>query len=151
MSRETEESTLDFDRLLAEEQDLFKLTILGHAAIEERIDAEMAEAFAGNTPTELKRLPLRNRLALFGGLTQMPKKYMNAIATLTKLRNEFAHGQLQELTPERAQALKDGFRPLVGSDHTSISVGKERAGGRAARSPVLAAALRRRSATARLA
>jgi hypothetical protein len=47
-----------------EEKDVFRLAILGHAAIEDAMNARIAEAFGGEMPGELKRLGFRTRLAL---------------------------------------------------------------------------------------
>jgi hypothetical protein len=60
---------------IVKEQDSFKLANRGHAAIEDAIDKSIAEAFKGTAPRELTALPFRTRFALFGALTQMPKKY----------------------------------------------------------------------------
>jgi hypothetical protein len=112
LTQNLEEARLNaFD--MVKEQDTFRLAILGHAAVEERIDAAISEAFRGSTPGELKGLPFRTRLALFAALTQLPEKYLAALTALAKLRNRFAHGDLDELSSERAKPLVDAFRPLL--------------------------------------
>jgi hypothetical protein len=103
---------LDLDEVM-KGTDLFKLAILGHAAIEELMDAAIAEAFGGQTPAELKRLGFRTRLALLAALTQLPKKYQKALMALAQVRHDFAHGRIVDLTPERGQALADAFVPLL--------------------------------------
>jgi len=86
------------------EQHVFKLAIRGHAAGEELIDATIAEAFRGGTPKELKRLPFRSRLALLSALTYMNKDFAKALEALAEVRHDFAHGRLNDLTPERAES-----------------------------------------------
>jgi hypothetical protein len=108
-------SALDFDQIL-KESDPFKLAILGQAAIEELMNAAIGEAFSGNMPAELKRLGFRTRLAMFAALTQLPKKYRNAMMAVAQVRHDFAHGQITALTPERTQVLADAFRPLMDED-----------------------------------
>jgi hypothetical protein len=102
------EDTLDLSKVF-DEQDVFKLAILGHSAVEKRIDAAIAEAFAGHTPAELKSLPFRTRLALFSALTRMQKKYATGITALAKLRNEL--GPIQELREDGVGAFYEV--PLV--------------------------------------
>jgi hypothetical protein len=71
---EEPEQVPDIDEVL-EEDDLFKLAIRGHAAVEELMNATIDEAFLGKTPGELTGLPFRTRLALFRVLTLLPKNY----------------------------------------------------------------------------
>lgn len=106
------EAPLDIKEVL-KELDVFKLAIRGHAAIEDVIDATITEAFGGSTPNELRRLPFRTRLALLVALTPLPKKYAKAIDALAQLRHDFAHGRLDELTSERANAIGDEFRATL--------------------------------------
>jgi hypothetical protein len=65
----------DFKQILAE-NDVFKLAIRGHAALEDTIDTAIAEGFGGTTPTELRRLPFRTRLVLLEALTPFPKELL---------------------------------------------------------------------------
>jgi hypothetical protein len=64
---------LDIEEVLKEE-DVFRLAIRGHSAVDDRMSAVLDEAFSGSTPSELKApaLSFRPRLALFRALTHMP-------------------------------------------------------------------------------
>jgi hypothetical protein len=94
------EARLDIDEVV-QEADVFRVAIQGHAAVEERIDLTIADAFGGNTPNELKRLPFRTRLALLVALTQVPKKFTKPLETLAQLRHDFAHGRIDGVPPYR--------------------------------------------------
>jgi len=98
----------DFKRVLAEE-DVFKLAIRGHAAIEDAIDTAIAAGFGGTTPPELRRLPFRTRLALLAALTPLPNAILKPLDSLAQLRHDFAHGRLDDLPPERVQEISNQF------------------------------------------
>jgi hypothetical protein len=100
-----------FEKLL-KEPDMFKLAIRGHAAIEDLLERGIAEAFEGEAPAELRRLPFRTRLALFAALVRLPDTYCRAIGLLAQLRHDFAHGRIEELTPQRAEELAAQLRPI---------------------------------------
>jgi hypothetical protein len=100
---------------LVTEDDAFKLAIRGQTAIEGSIDAAIAEALVGDVPPELgPTTPFRTRLALAVGLMVIPPTFRDAFKEHARLRNDFAHGKIQELTPARAQELVASLRPLLG-------------------------------------
>jgi hypothetical protein len=92
------------------EEDVFRLAIRGFAVIEDLSAAGIADAFDGSIPSELKRLPFPARLALFGAVTDFTKDNLKPVVALAKLRNDFAHGRLDDLTKQRADKLADEFR-----------------------------------------
>jgi hypothetical protein len=95
------------------ERDVFKLAIRGHAAVEELINLTIADALGGTTPAELRRLSFPARLALMIAFTPLDDGAARPIAALAKLRNDFAHGDIETLTLDRARSLADVFRPAV--------------------------------------
>jgi hypothetical protein len=66
---------------MAERNDLFRMAIRGHAIVEGAVDAGIAEAFGGETPPELRRLPYRTRLALYAALApfDIPPEWIKAL------------------------------------------------------------------------
>jgi len=55
--------------------DPFRLTILGFASIEHRLNEALAEAFDGELPDELRRSNFRARVALARALSLMPDDF----------------------------------------------------------------------------
>lgn len=98
---------------VVKERDVFKLAIRGHAAIEDAIDAAIAEGFGGTTPSELRRLPFKTRLALLVALTPLPKSFVKPLDALAQLRHDFAHGRLNELSWERVNDVAKEFRSFL--------------------------------------
>ena len=90
---------------LLTEQDPFKLAIRGFAAIEADIAEAMKDAFPGKVPQEIRSTGFTTRLALAVGLGIVPEQYQGGFKTLAKLRNDFAHDEIHDLTAQRAKAL----------------------------------------------
>jgi hypothetical protein len=102
----------EFEQLVLREDDVFKLAIRGHAAIEAELDAALMEAFVGEAPSNIRALGgLETRLALAVGLGIIPGRYKAAIEAIAKVRHDFAHGAILELTPKRGRALLNPRRP----------------------------------------
>src|SRR5258708_4678525 len=101
-----------FARLLNLEKDTFRLTVRGHAAIEGELDALIAEAFAFGMPDFLRRMGVGRKVEVASGLGYLIPEFVDPMARLTKLRNEFAHGDLDELTLGRARNLFGSIEPL---------------------------------------
>ena len=104
------------------EQDVFRLVIRGHAAIEEKIDITIQEAFNGSTPPELRRLPFKARLALFCALTGIPTRVVAPINALASLRHDFAHGRLDTLSRERIQGVVVDFADVFPKSSERLAV-----------------------------
>ena len=100
-----------FEALLAE-SDPFKLAIRGHSALEAELDESIDAAMEGRRPDELKAPSSRVRLALAVGTGVLPAVQQGPVKALPKWRHEFAHGEIDELTPKRAQELFS--RPSMG-------------------------------------
>jgi hypothetical protein len=99
--------------------DIFRLAIRGHAVLEAKLGAAIAEGFRGDTPSEIQNLPFRIRLALFKALTMLPDKYLDVIKAVARMRNNFAHGQIDELTSEQAAELAAVTRAASPPDFTT--------------------------------
>jgi hypothetical protein len=102
----------EFGRLL-KEPDPFKLAIRGHAAIEAMINDAIVEAVEGCPAKDLLRLPFRTRLAFAVALGLIVPEHKAMITALAKLRNDFAHGDLQHLTAPRVRTMMQVFVPLL--------------------------------------
>jgi hypothetical protein len=101
----------EFEQLILSEG-VFKLAIRGHAAIEAELDAALMEAFIGEAPSNIRALGgFKTRLALAVGLGIIPGRYKAAIEAIAKVRHDFAHGAIRELTPKRGRALLNPRRP----------------------------------------
>ena len=92
--------------LLRRERDTFKLTIRGCSALEAEIDAHCEALF---------RVPVRGGMGSFGqagrkaviaeALGVLPSGLAPTLRKLYEIRNDFAHGDLDELDQERADQL----------------------------------------------
>jgi hypothetical protein len=82
----------EFQALMNAERDAFRLSILGHAALEAELDDALAEAFEGRMPTDLSNLPFRTRLNLYIAAGVFPAEQAPGCAPspegLFNLRNE---------------------------------------------------------------
>ena len=70
----------------------------------------------GRRPDELKAPSSRVRLALAVGTGVLPAVQQGLVKALPKLRHEFAHGEIDELTPKRAQELLAAFDGLLSDE-----------------------------------
>lgn len=104
----------EFNELLRE-QDSFKLAIRGQTAIEGEIDAAIADVFVGDVPGEIRKARFPIRLALLVGLGILPARMTGLYLQLARLRNDFAHGNVRGLTPQRARSLIHEVRALLGN------------------------------------
>jgi hypothetical protein len=102
-----------FDELLLK-QDPFKLAIRGQMAIEADLDAAIAEAFGGDVPREIRSARFGIRLALAVGLRIIPRDMKGLFERLANVRNDFAHGRVDDLTPQRARSLERELRVVIG-------------------------------------
>jgi len=101
---ETPQWALDLQNLMNEE-DVFKLSIRGQAAIDELLSHGIAEAFGGAIPPELRRMPFPTRVALAIALGIGVEHIRGALLANAKVRHDFAHGHIHELSLERATAV----------------------------------------------
>jgi hypothetical protein len=92
----------DFFTLVGGE-DSFKLAILGLTAIEDEIEKALDNAFAGGFPSEIRGFSLKLTLAVALGI--VASEHGASLSALAKLRNQFAHGEIRELSKERASEL----------------------------------------------
>jgi hypothetical protein len=92
----------EFDDLLLE-RDPFKLAIRGLAAVEAEMNAAIVEEFGGDLPSEIRNTRFAVRLALAAGLKIIPPNMRGLFDRLASIRNAFAHGEIDHLTPQRAR------------------------------------------------
>jgi hypothetical protein len=103
---------IGIDELLTTERDIFRLAIRGHALLEDALDTGISEAFQGDPPPELGR-QFRLRMALFAALAPLTPELVTAVHAVAAVRNEFAHGRINDLLRERAKALAQDVRPVI--------------------------------------
>jgi hypothetical protein len=96
------------------ETDEFRLAIRGAAGIEAEVDAAIAEGFEGSLPAELRpgRARFELRLAVLVGLGVIQEDEAAMIRKLSWVRNKFAHGNIDALTPEMARELVVAARAI---------------------------------------
>jgi hypothetical protein len=92
---------------LIAETDEFRLAIRGAAGIEAEVDAAIADGFSGSVPDELQppRARFELRLAILVGLGVIPDAEAAMVRKLSWVRNKFAHGEFDGLTPAIARDL----------------------------------------------
>jgi hypothetical protein len=91
-------------RLLTTEQlnallnnpDLFKVTVLGHAALEALVAAALSEALIDDPPKEVLGMPFARQVALLVGLGIIPRPLADALKRLGLIRNTWVHGQYED-------------------------------------------------------
>lgn len=106
-----------WNALVRVEPDVFRLAIRGQNAIEAEIDAAITEAFVGPVPAELRHLGVfRNRLTLAVAMGVVEPAHEPGVAALAKLRNAFAHGDIEDLSRQRAESLLNAWGELVSDD-----------------------------------
>jgi hypothetical protein len=107
----------DWNALLRGERDSFKLAIRGFSAIEADIDTFVEEAFELPLPGGVRGLGgFERRLAVASALGVVPGPYVGAVKTLARVRHDFAHGNITELSEERARQLREAFRDVTPED-----------------------------------
>jgi hypothetical protein len=100
--------------------DPFRLTILGFASIEHRLNEALADAFDGELPDELRRSHFKARVALARALTLMPDDFRGPLGRVKKLRDDFAHGKLDELTRSEAAGLFAAIKEIAPDVETHL-------------------------------
>jgi len=91
--------------LIRSERDTFRLTIRGHALIDEGLDSLLADAFVDKKiPGFLKGPTFKRKLELGLALGLIPPSLKEPIDRLSALRDKMAHGRISEVS--RTQALE---------------------------------------------
>jgi hypothetical protein len=99
---------------LLEEQDEFRLAILGQNAIEAEIDTAIAELIEGPVPVEIgPSASFRIRLAVAVGLGVVTSDCRAAFTKLASVRNSFAHGKISSLDEKLAKELREAVYTLM--------------------------------------
>jgi hypothetical protein len=114
----------EFATLLTED-DVFKLAIRGQAAVQAEIDAAITETFVDDAPKNLETFGgFETRLDLAVALGVVSSRSKPLIKALAELRDRFAQGDISDLSPQRADALR---RKFPSSDLASELAGDLRA------------------------
>jgi hypothetical protein len=100
--------------------DPFRLAILGFAKIEETLNRALADAFGGELPDELRRTHFNVRVSLAVALGLMPEAFRPPLGKLKQIRDEFAHGKRDDLTPSRGREIYASTRALVPDIETEV-------------------------------
>jgi hypothetical protein len=95
------------------EKDHFRLVIRGQVLVEDILNKGIDAALPAGTPGELKHLNLPARLALAQALDLITPELAQAVRALSKIRNEFAHGFGEEVTPDHAKVITEAIKPFV--------------------------------------
>jgi hypothetical protein len=103
--------------------DPFRFAILGFDAIDKQLNAALAEAFGGELPEEIRMMRWKARVGLADALTLLPVDIADPLGRLAKVRDDFAHGRIDDLDDARAAELKTSIRqlaPTVDSDYPTL-------------------------------
>jgi hypothetical protein len=107
---ETEETDDPFLALMASEDD-FRVAIRGFADLEAAIDEGIADSFVAETQPNMREFGgFRTRLALAVALGVVPRDYASQLSALAKIRNDFAHGKIDELTAANTETLRPSLK-----------------------------------------
>jgi hypothetical protein len=87
--------------------DDFRLAILGHALIEAKMTRAISKSFLGEAPPEITSLPFPHSARSLYCFDHAPRPFVRVIKAVAKLRYDFAHGKLSELTRKEVQSLVD--------------------------------------------
>jgi hypothetical protein len=102
---------------LLDEDDPFRLVIRAHAAVEQYVKMAIQSRFIDQqVPDELKHLGFTRTLALAISLGLVPPEVKGLSRQFTKLRDDFVHGIISELTSERAKRVFAPCRPYLDDD-----------------------------------
>jgi hypothetical protein len=93
--------------------DSFRLAIRGFALLEDSLDAALGEAFGGELPADLRRTRFGIRVALAEALNLLPEQLKPAIGKLKEIRDAFAHGKIDDLSPSVGKELYAVVHALV--------------------------------------
>ncbi len=93
--------------------DPFRLSIVGFASIEDQITEALAEAFGGELPDEIRRTPFKACLALARAMNLIPELLRDPLGRLEALRNDFAHGKIDELDEARGKDLLTALAGMI--------------------------------------
>jgi hypothetical protein len=103
--------------------DPFRLAILGYDALDKQLNEALAEAFGGELPPDIGRMRRDARVRLAEALSLFPVDVADPLGRLAKLRDDFAHRELDDLDEARAEDLKASIRqlaPTVDSDYPTL-------------------------------
>jgi hypothetical protein len=98
---------------LLSERDAFKLTIRACAALEAEVDALATEMFRSPIPRGIKSIGSFNkRIRVAAAVGVVPPHLIAPMDKLWELRNDFAHGDILELTAEHVVPVEQSYRSI---------------------------------------
>jgi len=100
--------------------DAFRLAILGFARIEEALNEALNDAFGGELPDDLLHTPFKVRVALAEALGLLPDAFRDPLGRLKKLRDDFSHGKLTDLSESQGRELYAAARQLFPDIETQV-------------------------------
>lgn len=117
----------EWARLLREESDAFRLTIRAWAALEAEIDALTEQLFRAPIDGGMKGLgTIYKRISVASALGVVPRKLAPTLHEIRLLRNDFAHGDIEDIEEPRADAIvKVMFESRFIPDELRLPIGKE--------------------------
>lgn len=111
-------------RDLLDESDPLRLVIRAHSAIEKYVTMALQSRFLDQEwPAELRGMAFRQRLTIAVALGLVPADLKPVIEAFSNLRNEVAHGKLDDVSEQRAKGLFARCRPYVSDDASSRLAG----------------------------
>lgn len=108
---------LTIDQFLARVagDDLFRISIRGQAALEQTVDEGVEAAFAQDAQAQARSFGgFERRLGLAIALGIVRAEHRSALMTSARLRNELAHGSLDDVPEDRIEQLAVEVRNAAG-------------------------------------
>ncbi|HZQ65771.1 MAG TPA: hypothetical protein VFA66_11145 [Gaiellaceae bacterium] len=95
---------------LLRDRDTFRVAIRGFAAIEADVDTFIEEAFESPVPGGIRGLGgFERRLLIAVALGIVPTTFVNPIKALARVRNDFAHRLIEEISDQRLGELRQAY------------------------------------------
>jgi hypothetical protein len=96
------------------------MAIIGWSVLERQLNGALGDAFGGKLPDEIKRTRVGVRLALARAFELIPEALVDPLGRLAKLRNDLAHGNIEEVDESRGHELLAAMIELAPDDAVSL-------------------------------
>lgn len=112
MSGANESPRTDLLAQRLQDDDPFRVAIRGHVVLEDIVDEALREMLTGHGSADVMGLQFSRRLALATSLGLITENDRRLVHELGRIRNDFAHGTIEELSLPRAKQLLAPLRAI---------------------------------------
>jgi hypothetical protein len=106
----------EFQALIDQETDPFRLAILGNAALEATLNDAIARSFLRPPPADILSMAYDRRLTLGVALGVVTEEQLPLFKLVARIRHDFAHNTIQSLDFQRAKGLLEHVAPTLLSE-----------------------------------